>query len=477
MGFTNAAVSKLTFKVQAANVIDANTNFQWYESTLENSPKITTDRIFSQYNIVTSNPPSSIADLITFTASGGVLDGIVSNVYENAQGAPVYHELTQATPGNNTTWLAYTNPLDRSSARYWNWINPTSVPVNGIPVPYYTIQIYYLVGTTYTQLSATAAATPGGGEVGWVWNYDQGLLLLSTDAINFLKNQNNNVMPQLFARGWRYIGQVGGGGNVDDVLVDIPISTVFSGTDFPGYSFSPTTAQTGNVTFTLQPQSNTVGGGGSGTYLGLQALYTGVRAPLGQPISKIGKPGDILKINPSNDDYVWKSFETFTLTNPANPANITWYTQYKQAGITSAAGYVAVKYGENARIVLDKNIVFNIGDSTINNKISSGERCTLIIKHDTDHSFTLTAGQVNGISPFHKVIGAGPNPFNLTNTAGAVDILTGLWDSGENTMYWNIELNYGGGTAPAPTGNFAELEENLFLIELEANTGLLELEG
>ena len=211
MGFTSDAVSKLTFKVQAANVIDANTNFQWYESVLENSPKITKDRIFLEYNTVTANPPTSIANLVTLTSNGGALYNIVSNNYfQPASQVPLYHELTQATNGNDTTYVSYDNPADRSSDRKNNWINPSSVPVNGIPVPYYTIEIYYLVGTTYTQLQATDAATIN-GEVGWVWNYDQGLLLLSSDAITFLKNQNGGTMPTLYARGWRYIGDTGVG--------------------------------------------------------------------------------------------------------------------------------------------------------------------------------------------------------------------------------------------------------------------------
>ena len=116
MGFLQDAISKLTFKVQAANVIDANTNFQWYESVLENSPKITKDRIFLEYDIVTANPPISTANLITLTSSGGALYNIVSNDYENA-GTPIYHKLTQATNGNDTTYVSYSDPADRSSSR------------------------------------------------------------------------------------------------------------------------------------------------------------------------------------------------------------------------------------------------------------------------------------------------------------------------------------------------------------------------
>ena len=47
MGFTSAEVAKLTFKVQAGNVIDADSGNFWYQSKLENSPAIKAERVLT----------------------------------------------------------------------------------------------------------------------------------------------------------------------------------------------------------------------------------------------------------------------------------------------------------------------------------------------------------------------------------------------------------------------------------------------
>lgn len=237
-------------------------------------------------------------------------------------------------------------------------------------------------------------------------------------------------------------------------------------TNLPGYDFFPgATAQTGAVDFNLKPTNY------QGTFLALTTFYTGVDPDPQSDIYKVGQPGAIPAISYDDDDYIWKQFNLFDL---ANTATVTWYTQYKQSGVVS--GNTKDLYGLNSRITLDKNITFNIGDAQAGNRITSGEVCTLIIKHTEDHNFTLTAGQVNGSAVTHKVVGAGPNPFTLTNTIGAIDIISGLWDDAEQTMYWTIGLNYGGGSAPPPPGNFVELEANTDLVELEGSTNVVEIE-
>lgn len=255
---------------------------------------------------------------------------------------------------------------------------------------------------------------------------------------------------------WVKVG--GGTGNVSSVLVQK--------TNLPGYDFFPgATAQTGAVDFNLKPTNY------QGTFLALTTFYTGVDPDPQSDIYKVGQPGAIPAISYDDDDYIWKQFNLFDL---ANTATVTWYTQYKQSGVVS--GNTKDLYGLNSRITLDKNITFNIGDAQAGNRITSGEVCTLIIKHTEDHNFTLTAGQVNGSAVTHKVVGAGPNPFTLTNTIGAIDIISGLWDDAEQTMYWTIGLNYGGGSAPPPPGNFVELEANTDLVELEGSTNVVEIE-
>ena len=225
MGFSAEAVRKLTFKVQAANVIDANTNIFWYGSSLENSPKITPDRILSQYDKVSSNPPTSINDLQT-----NLIPGVLSGIVEDLTGTdanPIYTQLTQAKQNNNTTWVAYDTPGDRSSARLLNWINPSSVAQpNGNQSSAYGVQLYKQVSGAYIPILATDQQ---GSEVAWVFNYDQGLLLLAPDLIATLGS-----FTGLFIRAYRYIGTTGAGSNpknalvvnYDNVLVDNNVSTL-----------------------------------------------------------------------------------------------------------------------------------------------------------------------------------------------------------------------------------------------------------
>ena len=225
MGFSEQAVERLTFKVQAANVIDANTNLFWYESSLENSPKITPNRILSQYSTIVANPPTSISDLQT-NLIPGALSGIVEDL-TGTDASPIYTQLTQAKQNNNTTWVAYTTPGDRSSARLLNWINPSSVPQpNGNQSSAYGVQLYKQVSGAYIPIQATANQTT---EVAWVWNYDQGLLLLAPDLIAALGSFSG-----LFIRAYRYIGTTGADGgsksslvvNYDNVLVDNNVSVI-----------------------------------------------------------------------------------------------------------------------------------------------------------------------------------------------------------------------------------------------------------
>ena len=59
MGFSIEDVNKLTFKVQAGGVIDANTGSRWYESWKAFSPKVLPERILTNYNLIpTANTPA-----------------------------------------------------------------------------------------------------------------------------------------------------------------------------------------------------------------------------------------------------------------------------------------------------------------------------------------------------------------------------------------------------------------------------------
>ena len=104
MGFTKEEVRKLNFKVQAGNVIDADSGNFWYQSRLENQPAVKPSRILNQYSTVTANPPTSLANLITMTQGGGALSGIVGDEYTG-----ISTRLNRLTPGLDNTWISYDN--------------------------------------------------------------------------------------------------------------------------------------------------------------------------------------------------------------------------------------------------------------------------------------------------------------------------------------------------------------------------------
>ena len=58
MGFTAQEVRKLTFKVQAGNVIDADAGQFWYQSWLKNNPATTGDRVLTDYPTILANKPT-----------------------------------------------------------------------------------------------------------------------------------------------------------------------------------------------------------------------------------------------------------------------------------------------------------------------------------------------------------------------------------------------------------------------------------
>ena len=92
MGFSPAAVRKLVFKVQAANVIDASTGAFWYQSVLENTPKIDPARILDQFGVVSSNAPTDQADLIN-----NLIPGVLNGIVEDLRGAAIPNPPTTFT--------------------------------------------------------------------------------------------------------------------------------------------------------------------------------------------------------------------------------------------------------------------------------------------------------------------------------------------------------------------------------------------
>ena len=61
MGFSSAEVNKLTFKVQAGNVIDASSGKYWYESIFPNNPALLSDRVLTEFDQVKLYPAANLS--------------------------------------------------------------------------------------------------------------------------------------------------------------------------------------------------------------------------------------------------------------------------------------------------------------------------------------------------------------------------------------------------------------------------------
>ena len=116
-GFSDSDRLKLVFKVQAANVIDAATNFNWYESKFAFNPNVTSDRVLTQFDVIKQNPVANKTAALALLGAGNPLDGIVEDAYTSGNAI----RMTQVITGNNTTWVACSTYGD-TTTQIKDWI-------------------------------------------------------------------------------------------------------------------------------------------------------------------------------------------------------------------------------------------------------------------------------------------------------------------------------------------------------------------
>ena len=211
MGFSNQERINMNSKALAAAVIDANPVAQWYETRnpfafMLNGSKILTNlgsvpvaaNLTAARNNATANPAlisdlSQVGDAVRLTAVPGT---------------------------NNTTWIAYSVYNDASSTLLDNWIQPQMVlQSSGAASIGYSIILYdgdpNAGGTEVTTTDGTTG-TGASKSVGWIWNYANGLLLLSDDF--------KSSVSDPYVLGFRYIGSTANDSAATSSTVEVTLT-------------------------------------------------------------------------------------------------------------------------------------------------------------------------------------------------------------------------------------------------------------
>jgi hypothetical protein len=205
-GYSDNERLKLLFKVQAANVIDSAPTFNWYESRFAVNPNISADRVLTQFNVVKANPVANKSEALGLLAPGQPLETIVSDAYSTGFSI----QLSQVITGNNTTWVACST-LNDFNTQILDWIQPQKIlQASGAPSIGWTIEFWNgdPDSGTATEIFATedASSSPAPiGDISWVFNYDNGILLLSTSMVAYLTSLYGTIDP--YIRGFYYIGE------------------------------------------------------------------------------------------------------------------------------------------------------------------------------------------------------------------------------------------------------------------------------
>ena len=263
MGFSNQERINLLTKALAAGVLDANSVSVWYETWFpfrfinESTTvwlELTTLRAYPAANLATARANAALPALAT----------ILSDLSQPASAV----RLTEVTGTNGSTWAAYSTYGDTSSDVLRNWLLPQLVPQSsGMPSNGYSIRLYEGdPAAGGVEVSTTAGTTGTGDEktVGWIWNYANGMLLLSDDY--------KSSITDPYVVGFRYVGRTAADTETDLQTLESTVSTLQS--DVTAIDGRLTTAE-GEID-TLQSEMTTAQGDISTLQTDLAALDTEV---------------------------------------------------------------------------------------------------------------------------------------------------------------------------------------------------------
>lgn len=191
-------------KILQGGVIDSDGSAQWYESVRAFEFALPYTKIWMDSDGLRANPAGDLA-----TAQANVA-GPLAGIVEDLSGAASAVRLSPL-PGLNNTFISYTTYNDFSSPHLDNWLKPSFIPQSsGAPSNGYASRLYDGDPSGAGSEVLTTDGTTGTGinkSVGWVWNYDNGILLLAGDF----------VVADPWIIGFRYIGAVAGSGGSSNI--------------------------------------------------------------------------------------------------------------------------------------------------------------------------------------------------------------------------------------------------------------------
>lgn len=205
MAFDNQERINLNSKVLAAGVKDANEVGQWYETIFPNTFVSRGDKVWTNPDLATllANPASNVGEAQANAA--GPLAGIIVD-YSN----PVNAIRLSPVPGTNgSTYVAFDVFGNLGSTQLDNWVQPQFVPrTNGLPSIGYAVRLFDgdpNAGGTEILVTDGTSGTGVNKSVGWIFDYANGMLLLSADF--------RGSVADPWVLGFRYIGSTANDAN------------------------------------------------------------------------------------------------------------------------------------------------------------------------------------------------------------------------------------------------------------------------
>ena len=204
MGFTNQERINIAAKALQAGVIDANPDSVWYEVFFPFSFVLSAEQVWTEMSTLRALPASNLSTAQTNAAANPTLIQDFSTSV-----TAIRMSLVGGT--NYSTYVTYSTYEDPST-HLKNWLLPQLVPqTSGAPSNGYAVQLYDGdPGAGGTLITTTEGTTGVGDEktVGWIYNYANGLLLISEDFYSETGITAASFDPYIM--GFRYIGKTAG---------------------------------------------------------------------------------------------------------------------------------------------------------------------------------------------------------------------------------------------------------------------------